>query len=300
MKQLLAIITVFATFMGVRAQNDSVPYIDIRTEPDSISQSPLPSYLPYGPKATPVDIDEDKPRTVLHYYDKHGEPLDEPVIFLAALDTVRKIKPKPIYPAYNGLNVGINFGDLIFMAFGQRYGSFDLWADVSLWNWIFPVVECGIGYADATPDKQNFTYKVDPSFYAKIGLNYNFLYKSNPDYQVYIGLRAGFSKFNYSLRDVTIGSDFWNESLQIDIDGLKAVSWYGEALAGIQVKIVGGFSLGWSARWHFKFNTPSDRGNKPWFVPGYGGSFPLSVSVSAIWTIPGRSRQAADSSAKTM
>lgn len=127
MKQLLTIITVFATFMGVPRQNDSVPYIDIRTEPDSISQSPLPSYLPYGPKATPVDIDEDKPRTVLHYYDKHGEPLDEPVIFLAALDTVRKIKPKPIYPAYNGLNVGINFGDLIFMAFGQRYGSFDLW-----------------------------------------------------------------------------------------------------------------------------------------------------------------------------
>ena len=39
---------------------------------------------------TPVDIDEKKPRTVLHYYDKHGDPLAEPVMFIATLDTVTK------------------------------------------------------------------------------------------------------------------------------------------------------------------------------------------------------------------
>ena len=298
MKQLLTIIMTFVASIGVWAQNDSVPSANIRTEHDSISATP-PS-LPQGPKSTPVDIDDNKPRTVLHYYDKHGEPLDEPVMFLAALDTVQKVKSKPIYPAYNGLNIGLNFGDLLFMAFGQRYGSFDLWANVSLWNWIFPTLECGLGYADATPDKQNFTYKVDPAFYAKIGLNYNFLYKSNPDYQVFLGLRAGFSRFNYALRNVMIESEFWNETQHIDIDGLKATSWYGEALAGIQVKIVGGFSLGWSARWHFKFNNPADRGNKPWFVPGYGGSFPLSMTVSAIWTIPGSSKPGSNTVDKNM
>ena len=26
-------------------------------------------------KITPVDVDDDKPRVVLHFYDKHGEPL---------------------------------------------------------------------------------------------------------------------------------------------------------------------------------------------------------------------------------
>lgn len=242
-----------------------------------------------GPRTSPVDIDDAKPRAVLHFYDKHGEPLDEPVMFLATLDTVRKVRSKPIYPAYNGMNIGVNFGDLIFMAFGQRYGSFDIHANVSLWNWLFPVVECGLGYADATPDKQNFTYKVRPSFYAKVGFNYNFLYKSSPDYQVFLGFRAGFSRFGYSLTDITIDSDFWHESQLMQINGLKATSWYGEALAGIQVKIVKSFSLGWSARWHFRFNDPSQNGNKPWFVPGYGGSFPLSMSMSAIWTIPGPS-----------
>ncbi len=50
-------------------------------------------------KITPVDKDPTKPRQpVLHYYDKHGEPLDEPVLFLADLDTVAKVKSGPVYP----------------------------------------------------------------------------------------------------------------------------------------------------------------------------------------------------------
>ncbi len=245
---------------------------------------------PIGPKSTPVDVDDAKPVTVLHYYDKHGEPLDEPVMFLATLDTVAKVRSKPIYPAFNGMNVGLNFGDAIMMAFGRRYASFDMWANVSVWNWLFPTVEMGLGYANDAPDKTNYKYRVDPSFYAKVGLDYNFLYKSNPDYKVFVGFRAGFSSFKYALRDVTISSDYWDESVHLDIDGLKATCWYGEALAGVQVKIVKGFSLGWSARYHFKFNHPADRGNKPWFIPGYGASFPLSLSVSAIWTLPGKTQ----------
>ena len=138
-----------------------------------------------GPrKSTPVDIDDNKPQEVLHYYDKHGNALPEPVRFLAVLDTVTKPKSKPIYPLYNGWTLGVNFGDAIFMAAGQKYGSFDVWADVSLHNWFFPVVEAGLGFADSKPKNSNFTYSTKPSFYAKIGMNYNFMYKSDPAYQV--------------------------------------------------------------------------------------------------------------------
>lgn len=238
------------------------------------------------PKSTPVDVDDNKPVTVLHYFDKHGNPLNEPVLFLATLDTVQKVKSKPIYPLYNGINIGANFGDLLFMAFGQRYASFDLWANVSLHNWFFPTVECGLGYADETPSKANFTYRTAPSFYAKIGANYNFLYKSNPDYQVFLGLRAGFSSFNYDVTDISIKSDYWNETQNLSLRGLHSSAFYGEALAGLQVKIAGNFSLGWSARWHFIFHVSEDKDNKPWFIPGYGGSSPFAMSISAIWTIP--------------
>lgn len=238
------------------------------------------------PATTPVDVDDEKPRVVMHYYDKHGNPLEEPVMFLAVLDTVQKVRSKPVYPLYNGVTVGVNFGDALFQAFGQKYGSYDIFANVSLHNWFFPTVECGLGYANASPTHQNFTYKTPLSFYAKLGLNYNFLYKSNPDYQLFLGLRAGVSSFKYSLSNVTIDSDYWNESQNLSIEGLKSTSFYGEVATGIQIKIVSHFSLGWNARWHFNFHTTADGPNKPWFVPGFGGSSPLSVQITAAWTIP--------------
>ena len=30
----------------------------------------------------------------------------------------------------------------------------------------------------------------------------------------------------------------------------------------------------------------ADIGSKPWFVPGYGASSPVTFTFSAIWTIP--------------
>ena len=75
-------------------------------------------------KITPIDTDDQKPVTVLHYYDKHGNPLDEPVLFLATLDTVSKPKSSPVYPLYDGISVGVNFADLIMRMAGQRLRLF--------------------------------------------------------------------------------------------------------------------------------------------------------------------------------
>lgn len=239
---------------------------------------------------TPVDIDDQKPTVVMHYYDKHGDPLPEPVMFLATLDTVTKPKSKPVYPLYNGVSIGANFADAILMAAGQSYGSFDVWADVSLHNWFFPVIEAGLGFANSTPENLNFSYKTKPSFYTKIGINYNFLYKSNSDYQCFFGLRAGYSNFSYEVNDVSIGSDYWGEQQTLNLKGLSGHAFYGEALAGIKVKIVKNFSLGWSLRYHFKFKTISNSLSNPWFIPGYGANSPISFSLSAIYTIPGPGR----------
>lgn len=248
------------------------------------------------PTTTPVDVDDEKPRVVLHYYDKHGEPLEEPVLFLASLDTVQKVKSKPLYPLYNGINIGLNFGDLIFQTFGQKYGSYDAWANVSLYNWIFPTIEIGAGYANSTPKNMNFTYRTSPSLYTKIGLDYNFLYKSDPAYQVFLGLRAGVSHFSYDVTDITINSEYWGESQTFSMTGLKSTSLYGEVLAGLRVRIVSRFSLGWDVRWHFNFHTSADGVNKHWFVPGFGGSSPVSVHVSAIWTIPAGTKEPVNTS----
>lgn len=239
---------------------------------------------------SPVDVDDDKPVVVMHYYDKHGDPLPEPVRFLATLDTVVKPKSSPVYPLYNGVSFGVNFGDAILMAAGQKYASFDVWADVSLHNWFFPILEAGIGFANSTPENNNYSYRTLPSFYTKIGINYNFLYKSNSDYQCFLGLRAGYSNFSYEVSNVLISSDYWGEHQNLTLKGLHGHAFFGEALAGIKVKIVDRFSVGWSLRYHFKFKTISNSLSNPWFIPGYGANSPISFSLSAIYTLPGPGR----------
>ena len=86
--------------------------------------------------------------------------------------------------------------------------------------------------------------------------------------------------------------------MRFDMRGMRSTAWWGEVLAGVKVKIVSHFSMGWSVRYHFPFKftkgTPTglpegmnaDIGSKPWFVPGYGASSPVTFTFSAIWTIP--------------
>lgn len=238
-------------------------------------------------KVTPVETDDKKPeKPKLYYYDKHGNPLKEPVEFLTDLDTVAKPSSGPKYPLLTSLSVGVNFFDAVMLAAGQKHASFDAFAELSLHNWFVPVIEAGVGFGKTTPETGNFTYVAKPAFYAKLGINYNFLYKSSPDYQVFLGLRAGFSSFSYDINDITVSSGYWDQTDHFSITGQKASAFYGEILAGVKVKIVKGFSLGWTGRYHVKFHTSPGSNSQPWFIPGYGAGSPLSFTFSAIYTIP--------------
>ncbi|MCM1319340.1 MAG: DUF6048 family protein [Muribaculaceae bacterium] len=241
-------------------------------------------------EVTPVESDDKKPAgPTLHYYDKHGEALDEPVLFLATLDTVptTKVNARPVYPRLTALEFGINFADGIMAIAGQKYGGADITASLSMWNWLFPTVELGMGGAKTTPDGMNFTYKGSPAVYAKIGADYNFLYKSNPDYRLFVGLRAGFSHFSWSLSDVTIGDPYWGETNTLGINGQSTTAAYGELLAGLRVRLYKQWSLGWSFRYRFMFTCKDADLSRPWYVPGYGARdnhFGFTLSVS--YTLP--------------
>ena len=123
---LVLLLTTTCLVSAQEALPDSVaaePADTVTTAVDSVAAPVTPQRM--QPKVTPVDIDDKKQTPVLHYYDKHGDPLDEPVMFLATLDTVTKAKSRPVYPLYNGVSVGLNFADAVMMAFKQRYASFD-------------------------------------------------------------------------------------------------------------------------------------------------------------------------------
>lgn len=238
---------------------------------------------------TPVDIDDKKPQQpTMHYYDKHGNPLEEPVMFLHELDTIKiNTTPRTVYPLLNSVSIGVNIWDPIMVIAGQNYGGIDVWADLSLHNWFFPVVELGVGIADNTPQDGNFTYKGKPSFYAKAGVNYNFFYKKDKDYQLFLGVRGGFSSFTYDITNIDITSSYWQQTNRFELLDQNSTAFYGEALVGIKVKIWDAFSMGWTFRYHHLFSCKDAQNSSPWYIPGYGSrNSKLSATFSLIYTIP--------------
>lgn len=257
---------------------------------------------------TPVDSDDDAPRKpVLHYYDKHGEKLETPVLYLAELDTAKSVRPSSPYPFYNGFTVGVNFGDAIFSLLGQKHYSYDVNAMISLHNWFFPVVEAGIGWGDHTEKGGLYHVKAKPSFYGKVGLNYNFLYKSKPDYMAYLGLRFGFSRNSWDVTEtksvetdsgdaggdsgdgeVSVKSESQDTEQITTFSSENCTSIFGEIVAGLKVKIAGPFSLGWSVR--YRLGLHNSHNAAPWFVAGYGTGG-LAVSVNAYLSFGERPRR---------
>ncbi|MDE6378859.1 MAG: hypothetical protein K2L11_00185 [Muribaculaceae bacterium] len=258
------------------------------------------SVFPQSNKGTisPVESDDDAPpKPVLHYYDKHGERLDTPVLYLAELDTATAVRPKSPYPLFNGITVGVNFADAIMSAIGQKHSSYDISAMVSLHNWFFPIVEAGIGWGNHTDNNNIFKEKAYPSMYAKVGINYNFLYKSDPAYMAYLGLRFGVAQCRWdkiytrsessrafrSDDEETVGDGSSEEEVKPASDEIdqRCTSIYGEILAGLKVKIVGPFSLGWTVR--YRLGLHHSGGMSPWFVPGYGTG-PIGFTFNAYLT----------------
>ena len=233
---------------------------------------------------TPVDIDANKPeRPRLHYYDKHGNKLEQPIYFLTDLDTVKKHSPKSPWPLYNGVSVGFNFFDAAMLIAGQSFASFDFNAAVSLHNWFYPTMEVGLGFSKNHEDGTSLIYRTHPSPYIKIGVDYNFLYKSNPDYWVGLGLRCGWAHAAYEITGATTSSPYWDQTADFNIRNQSVNAWFGEALALIRVKIWREISMGWSVRYRFKMKIPDGSNSTPWFIPGYGGGSPLTATFSIIY-----------------
>ena len=231
---------------------------------------------------TPVESDDEAPqKPTLHYYDKHGNKLDKPVLFMAELDTTTSVRPKSPYPLYNGMTVGVNFGDAVMSMTGQSHSSYDISAMVSLHNWFFPVLEAGIGWGHHTENNDLFKVKAYPSMYAKAGINYNFLYKSNPAYMAYLGLRFGVAQCRWDRTDIKSTNEEGETTYLPNEMDQRCTSIYGEVLAGLKVKIAGPFSLGWNVR--YRVGKHNSGGKSPWFVPGYGTG-PLGVTLNAYFT----------------
>ena len=201
-------------------------------------------------------------------------------------DSLARIYPH--YPKLTQLWLGVNFGDALLMAFGQKYSSFDVHATLNMWNRFQPHFVLGFGRAKDTPDDMNFTYTGKLSPYFKLGANYNFLFKKDPQYQLYAGVRLGFSTFKYDIDNVTISNPYWGEyESSFQLKGLSSSALWGEFLLGLKVGLTTQWALGWEAKFHGMFKESKNASGKPWYIPGYGSrNGKWAFGISLYYTIP--------------
>ncbi len=202
--------------------------------------------------------------------------------------TAMVAKKRPMqYPLLNSASVSVDLWNPLMRAFGQHYGLIGFGAQLSLHNRYLPTVEMGLGMADNTPDDNNFHYKSPISMYLRAGLDYNFLYNSSSDYQFVIGVRFGFSPFNYEINDITIDSDYWSEVARPEIPTQHCTATWWEFNVGLQVKLWGPISAGWSFRYHNLMKCTSTQYGEPWYIPGYGArGTSISGAINITYTLP--------------
>ena len=194
--------------------------------------------------------------------------------------------PKMIQPLLFSTTVGLDIWDPVMRLFGQKYGLGELSVEFNMHNRYIPVVEIGVGETNYTPDRGNYTYRVKPTPYFRIGANYNFLYNSNPSYMAYAGLRFGYSPFTYRLEGVNIDNGYWGETATVDFPAQKCNLVYMNLLFGIRVKIAGPVSLGWQFRFKTRLHESKTPAGKPWYIPGYGSrNSSITGSFSVFYTL---------------
>lgn len=220
----------------------------------------------------------------IHYHDDQGRTIMvDTVTGQEWVDsTLLPAPPKMVQPLLYDVEIGVNIWDPVMRIFGQKYGGVDFSATLNLHNRYLPTFEAGFGMAKKTPADMNFTYKTPLAPYFKIGADYNFIYNSDPDYRFTAGLRYGFSTFKYTLTDVTVDDNYWDEvSHPTYPDASVTAGWF-EVVVGLRVRIAGPISAGWAFRYHSILHRSHPEMGDAWYIPGYGTE---NSSISGTFSI---------------
>ena len=152
--------------------------------------------------------------------------------------------------------------------------TFEIQADINLFDKIFPTIEGGFGSINATLENGN-SYKTAAPFF-RIGFNYNLLKNVTKDgtpkvirSYPFVGVRYGFEVMPYQIDNVQITSDYWGEDETLNFSSAGVYAGWMEVVGGVRVDIKSGFTMGWSVRLKTFFHSSK---NKPqlWYATGYG------------------------------
>ena len=186
---------------------------------------------------------------------------------------------------YQGINAKLDIGNAIYTAARSKGAvqQYEGALNVNLLKRFYPTIEWG--YMWAEDEAAGGKYRGQGAF-TRIGLDLNPLRKNrNSDYFLTVGFRAGMALQNYEQWGLRLNDTYWNVPLVQMQDKARFDAW-GEVLAGVQVKVAGGFHMGWALRVHFLF-TGKYGDFQPYYIPGFGckdgGIFGFNYYIGWRW-----------------
>ncbi|MGN0069155.1 MAG: DUF6048 family protein [Prevotella sp.] len=171
-------------------------------------------------------------------------------------------------PLFRGVAVSADAVGALQMALGS-YGQYEAALRVNLKDKYYPIVELGLGKADAENVVKGMSYKTSAP-YGRVGLDFNLLKNKHDDYRLYAGGRYAYTSYKYDAQGSGMKDPVWGEEVPFEVRDVKCSYHWLEMVVGVDAKIAGPVRLGWSLRYKRRLiHDDGDMGNT-WYVPGYG------------------------------
>ena len=171
-------------------------------------------------------------------------------------------------PFFRGMAVSVDLAGVAQRALSD-YGQYEAALRINLRDKYFPVVEIGMGEADANDVTTGLTYKCRAP-YARIGVDFNVMKNKHDVNRVYVGGRYAFSSFNFDVLGDAVRDPIWGDVSDFNHTDNKASCHWLEFAAGIDAKIWKMIRLGWSVRYRRRMSNKEAAIGSPWYIPGYG------------------------------
>lgn len=170
---------------------------------------------------------------------------------------------------FEGVSVGVDL-----LGAGQRvlsdYGQYEASLRVNLRGRYFPVVELGIGEADADDVTTSVRYKARAP-YGRVGCDFNLLRNKHDLYRLYAGARLAYTSFHYDVTTSTpVPDPVWGGTASYSAMDVEAKACWAEVCGGIDVTIWRFVHLGWMVRYRARLSQSHGTVGEPYYIPGFG------------------------------
>lgn len=170
---------------------------------------------------------------------------------------------------FEGVSVGVDL-----LGAGQRvlsdYGQYEASLRVNLRGRYFPVVELGIGEADADDVTTSVRYKTRAP-YGRVGCDFNLLRNKHDLYRLYAGARLAYTSFHYDVTSSTpVPDPVWGGTASYSATDVEAKACWAEVCGGIDVTIWRFVHLGWMMRYRARLSQSHGTVGEPYYIPGFG------------------------------